>query len=147
MKTFFFSLFILSNISVFASNDTTDFMTILTNNVWATCDKEGNINDGNVKIRFSASPDTLMMLLEENGKIQKMTAEYYLSSTPDTTFNESKIGNREGEYVIVKSSQPEGYIILTINSFSDKCIEYTFRAKINSEQEYIYDSVVIAVDN
>ena len=146
MKTVLLSLFILSSICMSASNNSTDFQTILISRVWARCEKDGNINDGKIKIRFTATHDTLVMILEENGRTQKMTAEYYLSSTPDIIFDKRKIGNKDGAYVIVNSSQD--CIVLTINSFSDIRIEYTFMSKDqNSGKEFMYDSTVVAVDN
>ena len=145
MKTFLLlSMFVLNGISAFVSDETPDFITILTSNVWAPCDRDGKIDDDGITKRFRATYDTLVMLLEENGKTQEMTAEYYLSSTPDTTFYRSKIGNKQGSYVIINTSG--GNVILTINSFSENRIEYTFRSNVNnSGKEFIYDSVVVAV--
>ena len=146
MKRFLLLFMLAATIHVcYAQNSEKNLKEILLNKQWAGCNTNGEIDTGDYKIRCKFTADTLIVSFL--GKDWDIKTPYYLSNTPDTSFNKEKVRKSDnGPYLIFKSSENYSYVYLRINVFSEDRFEYRYVYKDSKTQtEYIRNGTFICV--
>ena len=146
MKRFllFFMLAITIHVC-YAQNPEKNLKEILLDKKWTGCNAEGEIDKGDLKVRCEFTTDTLIVSFI--GLDWDIKTPYYLSDTPDTSFNEDKIGKSDnGPYIIFKSSEQDSYTYLRIDTFSETRFEFQRVYKDGKKKtEYIFNETFIHV--
>ena len=62
--------------------------------------------------------------------------QYYLSNTPDTSFNKSKVGvSNEGPYIILEGFVTDKLFAVKVKLFSNTRIDYDYVYVINAQNQ------------
>ena len=121
---------------------------LLIQNTWTDGDGTGKMVVGKmVNARYRFTLDTLYVSLIELGAGGEVKKPYYLSETPDLSFNENRIGKcRNGDYLII-NTRDTSPCVLKIKSYSDSLIEYEYYFKIKKQNiEYIRQGTFVPVE-